>query len=215
MITLRLLSIPCLLFTATLISLHADTIALDPTTDTGGNGWMAILAPGAAPVPCCGSNPIAGDSRISGFEAANPGWNSNPSFDTTGWQPYTGGWIDGAGDSPFFGRDVINIPGTVNSATFTMQVDDDSIVWVNGVLVPGLDDESGALSAPLTADIAPYLVTGDNVIAFVAHNSFGGGFGLYEAHGSIDFTPTPEPQSLALAGLGMLTLFMVARRRNA
>ena len=124
-------------------------------------------------------------------------------------------WIDANGTNPFFARDVIDIPGTPTARSFTMKVDDDSLFWVNGILVPGLIDESGGTGAPQTADITADLVSGENVIAFLADNAAGGGFAVYDAYGSITYTSasTPEPQSFALAGLGILAVLLMARRR--
>ena len=198
---------------------RASTITLNAITDTGGNGWVAILPPNAVTNNCypC-SDPISGvnqDPTIAPFEANNVGWNSSPTYDASAWTPYSGSWIDAYGTNPFFARDVVNIPGTPTSGTFTMEVDDDSLVWVNGTLVPGLIDESGGTGPAKTADISSYLVSGNNVIAFLADNAAGGGFAVNDAYGSIDYTPTgtPEPRSLTLAGLGIAAVLIGARRR--
>ena len=198
---------------------NADVITLNAITGVGGTGWVAILPAGATtnnsyPSPM----PIATDVRISNFETANPGWNSNPAFDTTGWQPYSGNWIDNSGTNPFFARDVFNVAGTPTAGSFTMGVDDYSQVWVNGTLVPGLNDQTNGTDGPRTADITAYLVSGQNVIAFLADNSAGGGFGVSRADGTITFTPSevtsaPEPQSFVLLGLGIAGVLIVARRR--
>ncbi len=118
----------------------AGTVTLDATTDTGGNGWVAIAAPGAVTNTCypcytpidnayVGQNPYGDlpDSDvpsqyqfsavppefpgIATFESEYPTWNSDPNFDTSTWQTYTGHWIDNLGTSPFFARDVVDIPG--------------------------------------------------------------------------------------------------------
>lgn len=196
---------------------RASVITLNAVTDTGGNGWVAILPPGATTNNCypC-SDPISGpnqDPTIAPFEANNVGWNSNPAYNASAWSPYSGSWIDGSGTNPFFARDVVDIPGTPTSGSFTMLVDDDSLVWVNGTLVPGLIDESGGTGPAQTANILPYLVSGENVIAFLADNAAGGGFGVHDAYGEIDYTSAPEPGSLTLAGLGMAAVLWGARRR--
>ncbi len=96
-----------------------------------------------------------------------------------------------------------------------MLVDDDSEVWVNGILVPGLVDDDLNTGSPITADISSYLQSGENVIAFLADNSHGGGYNVSDAYGSITYTSdsTPEPRSLVLAGLGILAVLLMARRR--
>lgn len=199
------------------VDARAGVITLNAITDTGGNGWVAILPPGAVPNNGYPSpDPIWGvnqDPTIAPFEANNAGWNSSPTYDASAWSPYSGSWIDGLGTNPFFARDVVNIPGTPTSGSFTMLVDDDSIVWVNGTLVPGLFDDSGGTGSAMTADITPYLVSGNNVIAFLADNAAGGGYGVHDAYGEIDYSPAPEPATFALAGLGIVAVLMGARRR--
>lgn len=68
----------------------------------------------------------------------------------------------------------------VTSGTVTLQVDDDSRVRVNGTMVPGLVDQDMGTSAAQTANITSYLQSGDNVIAFKAHHSAGGGYGVFD-----------------------------------
>ncbi|HUP03090.1 MAG TPA: PEP-CTERM sorting domain-containing protein [Bryobacteraceae bacterium] len=201
---------------------RAGVISLDAVAGIGGQGWLAILPPGAQTNNCypC-SDPIDGpnaDPTIAPFEANNSGWNSSPVYNTAGWTAYSGSWIDRYGTNPFFARDVVDIPGTPTSASFTMGVDDDSLVWVNGTLVPGLVDDNGGTNSAATADITPYLSSGLNVIAFLADNSAGGGFSVFDAYGSITYTPdfsTPEPSSLALCGLGLATVLASRRRVRA
>ncbi len=190
------------------INASASVISLNATS---GSGWVAILPPSSTPNNSYPSSSPIGNVGLA-WEAGNTGWNSNAAYNASGWNPYTWSgwsWINGTGETPFYGRNVININGTVNSATFSLGVDDDSQVWVNGIMV--INDNNMGFNGTHTANIASYLHSGLNVIAFKAHNSAGGGFGVSYLGGSIDYTPgaVPVPGTLflllsGLAGFGAL-----------
>lgn len=178
-----------------------------------GSDWKATVTPESFDNSCY---PCASDIYTTGstWEAANSGWNSSASYDDSSWSAYSGGLPAGA-LTPFYARQVFNIDGTASDGTFSIGVDDDSLVWVNGALVPGLIDSNGGNSGVQTADITSYLVTGDNVIAFKAHNSAGGGFGVYGLTGSVTYEANvvPEPTALMLFSLSIAGIVFSRRKK--
>lgn len=206
-----------LLLAAAIVSVPAQAAVLSLNAGSG-SGWQAITPSTSTPNNSYPSpSPIAGVGLA--WEAANVGWNSSASYNTSGWSAYTGGWPNSTGATPFYARLLLNILGTPTSGSFTLQADDDSQAWVNGVLVPGLNDQNQGTYNPYTntADISSYLHSGNNVIAFKAHNSAGGGYSVFALGGSVNFTPAPvnvlEPGSLALAGLALAVVLGRGRRR--
>ncbi|MDD5296995.1 MAG: PEP-CTERM sorting domain-containing protein [Rhodocyclaceae bacterium] len=201
----------CLVLAAFASSAQANLVSLDASS-----GWKATLAPGESVTNNGYPSPSPIGSVGLTWEAANTGWNSSTSYDASAWSSYSGGWIDAYGTTPFYAREVFHIGGTVTSGTFSLQVDDDSQVWVNGTLVPGLDDHNMGTYNPYpnTADITSYLHSGDNVIAFKAHNSMGGGYSVFVLSGSVsyDAAAVPEPAMLMLFGAAFAGL--VASRRG-
>ncbi|WP_259367065.1 MULTISPECIES: PEP-CTERM sorting domain-containing protein [unclassified Colwellia] len=181
---------------------QAGLISLDAFQ---GSDWKATVTPESFDNSCypCSSNIY---STGSNWEATNTSWNGSASYNDSAWTAYSGGTPAGA-LTPFYVRQVFNIVGTIDSGTFSIGVDDDSLVWVNGTLVPGLVDNNMGNSGVQTADISSFLLTGANVIAFKAHNSAGGGFGVYGLTGSVASTAAvPEPSTLAIFALGVMGL---------
>ncbi|MDO6717961.1 PEP-CTERM sorting domain-containing protein [Psychrosphaera sp. 1_MG-2023] len=189
---------------------QATVISLDAYL---GSDWKATVTPESFDNTCypCASNIFATGLT---WESANSGWNISASYDDSSWSAYSGGLPAGA-LTPFYARQVFNIDGTPNYGTFSIGVDDDSLVWVNGILVPGLIDNNGGNSGVQTADITSYLVSGDNVIAFKAHNSAGGGFGVYGLTGSVTYeaNAVPEPTTLMLLSLSIAGIVFNRRKK--
>ncbi len=103
-------------------------------------------------------------------------WNSDVSFNTSGWTPAfvilpdclgTGDciWFDGEFSTTRYAwlRKTFTVSGPIASATLTGGINDDVDVYINGVKV--VNDHNGVSNALGPVDIAPYLVQGLNVIA--------------------------------------------------
>ena len=138
---------------------------------------------------------VASDSswKVSDLEQA--GWNE-PGFDDNSWinagvywefwghenvqsaQPI---WYPERHEDDFvwyFFRKSFEVPMVelVSLAELIIQVDDDYVLFLNGVEIGR--DESGSTEAPTTYDVLPYLHEGENLIAVGAVDSFGGDEGL-------------------------------------
>lgn len=163
----------------------------------------------------------------SAWEAANLGWNTSLSYnDSTaaGWHSAiaspliaTGNalsdaiWSDGNGyngSTPSYFRTTFTLSGPVTSGLMNLHVDDDSQVYLNGTLV--WDDHDFTAGDAYNINIASYLVTGQNLLAIKAHDSYGLGESLAA---ELTIQTVPEPSAFALAGLGAGVLACWRRRK--
>ena len=107
----------------------------------------------------------------------------------------------------FYFRKSFFIPATMDTgfAHLNIQVDDDSVLYVNGHEVAR--DESGTTETPSTYDILPYLNVGENVVAVQAIDSFGGYEGVTvrlgvapSGDGSVLWAPAVGPVAKSSVG---------------
>lgn len=157
-------------------------------------------------------------------------WNTDPSFDTTGWINATVQlrpectvapciWYDGQFSSTQFVwlRRVFTLSDPVSAAFLVGGVDDDADIYLNGALV--FSDHDGFATAFGPLDIAALLVPGINLIAVAASDNFPV-FGQNHAFAaSLQIqtrTPNriPEPPSLVLLGVGLAALAFLQRRQR-
>lgn len=163
-----------------------------------------------------------------------PTWNSDPSFDTSGWSnavlinPPNPCWLsasciwyDGQFSATQFVwlRTTFTISDPISAAGLSGGFDDDGDIYVNGVLA--YTDHNGfaegALShVPPPLDLTPFLVQGVNLIAVAAEDNFNiSQSHIFVAQLEIE-TPdasVPEPASLFLVASGLAGLTVRRRRK--
>lgn len=144
---------------------------------------------------------------------------------TVGQRGGTTGWYDPAIGSVTQFTGGFFVPGSVNSGGFlTYQADDTADFWLNGVLLfssnpsanchnPAIQPAVGCQSGEggIIMNLAPYIHSGWNtVVADVLQTTrdpVANGIEL-----RVEYTPTPEPASMAMLGSGMIGLFALSRR---
>ena len=183
---------------AATITIKADQSwrAVSPVGNTEGQG---ILAVGGA------------------WESANAGWNSSLAYDDASWGAATevdSTHVWGAGsNTPTYFRKVFNLSQLLSAATLDAGADDDSFIYINGNLV--VADQDG-VSSSYMLDIKPFLVTGANLVAVKAQDSFGGNQ-LFRANLVMETTAVPEPATWAMmvGGFGLLGASLRRRSRTS
>ncbi len=198
------LKIAAIFFASLLTSDISFAASLSISTTTPGS-WLSYT-----PGPDQSGNHSISTAGLS-FESANVGWNTNPSYNDAGWSPFSGSWQNFA-PSPIYLRKEFTI-GTPISGQISGGVDDDLMLWINGNLV--INDQNGVSSTFATINILPYLISGTNLIAIKAHDSFGGAqsFSISGAVEATDAVNVPEPETLALIGLGIFGAYFSGLRQ--
>jgi hypothetical protein len=164
-------------------------------------------------------------------EASNTINNSgHPTLDLTGRLHPNPAWA-----APLSGSDWISYgstgdhtdPGYFSPPGGSLEVlaDDSTSVILNGHKLIAADTKPGAKcsKAPIEclvategiftfAQLAPYLVDGNNTLSFGVEQVAGSSFGLDFA-GHVDDGPTPEPATAAFIGGGLIGLVALRRRK--
>ena len=141
------------------------------------------LAMGAASTGIAVAQTINTDSTwLATNTAPAATWNTDPSFDTTGWinasdntplcfQTADCIWYDGTNSATQFAwlRKTFTISNPVSTAVLEGGIDDDCDIYVNGNLV--FSDHNGTAQAFGPIDVAPFLVQGVNLIAVATEDN--------------------------------------------
>ena len=192
------------------------------------------LAVGAAATATAAPLIINTDSSWLATNAAPAAtWNTNPSFDTTGWinayvvnspvsppDPCFMGasciWYDNQDSATQFAwlRKTFVISDSISAASLFGGIDDDGDVYVNGTLVFASHDGLAGSFIPQPLDVTAYLVPGLNLIAVAVGDNFGFGQNhLFAAQLQVQ-TGAPEPASLLLLVAGLAGLVILRRRKR-
>ena len=191
------------------------------------------LAVGAVSRDTAVAQTIVTDSTWLATNAAPAAtWNTDPSFDTTGWinafviTPACANgadciWYDGQFSATQLAwlRKTFTIANPVSTAVLVGGIDDDCDIYVNGTLVLG--DHNGLAGTFGPIDVAPYVVQGVNLIAVaVQDNPVFGQNHAFEAAltvtgaGPSAEVPTLSPWMLAVlaVALASIGILLIVRR---
>jgi len=190
------------------------------------------LAVGAASTETAVAFTVNTDSSWLATNAAPAAtWNTDPSFNTTGWInasvniPACGSgadciWYDGQFSATRFVwlRKTFTLSNPVSTAVLVGGIDDDADIYVNGTLV--FNDHNGTAQAFGPINVAPYLVPGVNLIAVAAEDNISGFGQNHDFVASLTVVevappiPTLSPWMFPLLALVLASIAVLFIRRN-
>jgi hypothetical protein len=162
------------------------------------------------------------------------GWNTDPSFDTTGWVNASVNipacsfgadciWYDGQFSATQFAwlRKTFTVANPVSSAILVGGIDDDCDIYVNGTQV--LNDHNGVSGGWGPIDVTPYMVQGVNLIAVAGADNFAFGqnhdfianLTIVQSPVANVAVPTLSTWMAALLGLLLASSAVLLMRRNS
>jgi hypothetical protein len=179
---------------------------------------------------------LSDSSWLAKNSTPGAGWNTNTSFNTAadgGWVSATVSipdcngmqdciWYDGmfsTTEQAYF-RKTFFLDGPAVFGSLSGGIDDDGIIWVNGVEVYNVFDGLAQQFGPI--DITSYLVAGENLIAVFADDNLNFG-NQHTFHAQLNAETAladpnavvPEPASILLFGSGLTGLIARRYRRRS
>lgn len=168
--------------------------------------------------------------------ASDPGVSAltSGSFDDSGWQSATvlydisnlnyfpdavakGIWSSGGQfsttETQIWARGLFYLSAVPLAAWLNSGFDDDGDLYINGVKV--VSDHNGYANGSFVADLTPYLVAGNNLIAFTVTDNWPVWGYNHSAWAQIDgrMAAVPEPATLLLLGIGLIGMTLLRRPR--
>jgi hypothetical protein len=194
---------------------------------------FALAAGAAFTAPAVAQTIITDASWLATNAMPAATWNTDPSFDTTGWInasiniPACGLgadciWYDGQFSTTRHAwlRKTFTISSPVSTAVLQGGIDDDCDIYVNGTLVYSDHDGVSGRWGPI--DAAPYLVQGVNLIAVAAEDNIPVFGANHDFVANLTVTtlapsaevPTLSPWMLALLAVALASSAVLFMRRN-